>query len=841
MAQDTGRLTRDDTILCKNVEVFEVDTPNTTDPDGNTLALGTVGLRCIHCIGDRTSAGDNACFPSRRDDMGDCLRMIAERHLWRCERAPQAVKEILHEALKTRKEARRTGGPPWFSEESNRRLLLDYCNFRADEMRMADKIPTGLGVYIAAPLQHPGAGVDFPSVRYDMAQMSAGSTSGTMMSHHHPLNQSYGPTVPQGGYHPYLSSAGSEAANESTEPLPFDDQHSSSLDNTPSPNFPFVREASGSFVCKFCLSLPSELRDPGYEWSASNMGMPTADFVDRHLNVCRMYQQSLMQDFPGLRYASMYPPESSIQQGIPASHSLAEFDNIPMQQQIYPPGTEIRIAPSKKSPPRDLSADTPANRAMILLDEKDMSSQYVDGTSVPEHLKLVNDDDSLLITNYYFYLMKQLRPCRFTEADRRTRGGKRDNVMLGYGGLECVHCARSPSARKFFWSNVDRLANSFAEIPNHILKCRSCTKEIQDALKTLKETHQEQMSKLPRGAQKTYFRRMWQRVHKEDALPLPQPITTNSSPASAPPRPERLEPLAVERLAGAALDSPATQASEESVVLLERTPIEGARALVDSLGHLGPPSPTSRVLLSTPNDREWLSERDVLIRQQVEVFCATREDVDNARGDKKGSIEEGTVGLRCIHCALSSNHEQDPTAVSFPFSTSGLYESVNDLYRVHLTHCKKVPQSVRLKLSNLKGSSSLSSICRNYYSTSAKSLGLVDTRDGIRASGRSIPLTAQAALHFSHPQMRSPRGESEGLTPRKRSSSEPSPRPTQEIKRSSPFFQEEPSGSQNVSGIHPRGSMPRSTPPRHEGSPTSSTRRDSEVEDPSNGPTRFEI
>ena len=54
-----------------------------------------------------------------------------------------------------------------------------------------------------------------------------------------------------------------------------------------------------------------------------------------------------------------------------------------------------------------------------------------------------------------------------------------------------------------------------------------------------------------------------------------------------------------------------------------------------------------------------------------------------------------------------------------------------------------------VKLSDLKGSTSLSSVLRKYYVLAAKALGLKDTRDGIRAGGDSVPIGSQAAFAFS--------------------------------------------------------------------------------------------
>jgi len=135
-----------------------------------------------------------------------------------------------------------------------------------------------------------------------------------------------------------------------------------------------------------------------------------------------------------------------------------------------------------------------------------------------DKISLIEEGDATLLTDYFYYIMLQLSVCRLTEKDRKTRGGKRQDVAVGYGGLQCVHCATAPSARKFFWSNVDRLANSFAGIPDHVLTCKMCPKDVVEALLVLKGRHNVQMSCLTRGSQKHFFRRMWKRLHDGDGV-----------------------------------------------------------------------------------------------------------------------------------------------------------------------------------------------------------------------------------------------------------------------------------------------------------------------------------
>ena len=406
-----------------------------------------------------------------------------------------------------------------------------------------------------------------------------------------------------------------------------------------------------------------------------------------------------------------------------------------------------------------------------------------------EATELVVQEDKLLLTDYFFHLMKQLRLCRFSEADRKTRGGKRENVSIGYGGLQCVHCAGTPNSRKFFWSNVDRLANSFAEIPGHVLKCRRCPTQSKIALQELKSKHPEQMARLPRGSQKVFFRRMWRRLHDDD--PQQQSGSTSASDTSAAASPAQSKGSAAKQEPGSeGGESPSAAGTLQNMAtpiaprnsrsmsgggddrdLRRPSPVIGphermagggsfvvggttegaARALAASMALVTTSDfekRQTRVMLAIDEDTEWLSDMDCFIRRNVEIFCSREEDVAAAQVDRKYPICEGQVGIRCIHCAVNKEGARG-NAVSFPYSISGIYESVREFQRLHLEGCKNLPDDVKAKLLSQKGSASLSSVLRRYYVMAAKALGMYDTPDGIRAGGDSVALGSSAAYEFT--------------------------------------------------------------------------------------------
>lgn len=128
----------------------------------------------------------------------------------------------------------------------------------------------------------------------------------------------------------------------------------------------------------------------------------------------------------------------------------------------------------------------------------------------------------------------------------------------------------------------------------------------------------------------------------------------------------------------------------------------------------------------------------------MEVFCANSTDVSNAV--EYVPVTTGQVGLRCIHCAKSQEGAQG-NAVLYPHSVSGIYESVQELHRLHLHDCPHLPTELKNEMSNTKGSSEQreqSSALRRYYVQAAGALGLFDSDEGgVRAGGRVIPMVGK--------------------------------------------------------------------------------------------------
>jgi hypothetical protein len=143
---------------------------------------------------------------------------------------------------------------------------------------------------------------------------------------------------------------------------------------------------------------------------------------------------------------------------------------------------------------------------------------------------------------------------------------------------------------------------------------------------------------------------------------------------------------------------------------------------------------TGKIPLALPEDKMSLSPLRCFLREQVCAFSATEEDIA-VRTPTTFSVSVGQVGIGCVHCLSQPAKLRLNRAVCFPFSIARIYQSVADIQRFHLGECKMVPPDMKEKFLQLQSASSKGSkglATRQYWVTSAKKIGLVDTVKGIR-------------------------------------------------------------------------------------------------------------
>ncbi len=89
------------------------------------------------------------------------------------------------------------------------------------------------------------------------------------------------------------------------------------------------------------------------------------------------------------------------------------------------------------------------------------------------------------------------------------------------------------------------------------------------------------------------------------------------------------------------------------------------------------------------------------------------------------------VGIRCKLCAHEDIDDRAMSAVSYPVSSSGIYESVKRWVKIHLRLCKCIPTDVKEKIEELEKAAFVPTT-RQYWVDSAKALGIEDTISGLR-------------------------------------------------------------------------------------------------------------
>ena len=138
------------------------------------------------------------------------------------------------------------------------------------------------------------------------------------------------------------------------------------------------------------------------------------------------------------------------------------------------------------------------------------------------------------------------------------------------------------------------------------------------------------------------------------------------------------------------------------------------------------------VPLGLDDDRFWLSELQVYLRSNfAEAFGATEDDIAAPMHGRNKPIVLGQVGIRCMHCKHDNPAERGQQATSYPSQISGIYNSVQQMLRLHLDCCLSMPPSIRGRIEQLRLSCSSRGGRKQYWVDSAKRLGLVDTPHGI--------------------------------------------------------------------------------------------------------------
>jgi hypothetical protein len=165
--------------------------------------------------------------------------------------------------------------------------------------------------------------------------------------------------------------------------------------------------------------------------------------------------------------------------------------------------------------PDGIRLDKDAHAANAAAQEGNVAANARQGIGAPSTL-LVLPSDKRMISTFTFHVMSQLQPCVFSEADRL---GRRRGLKVGFPGLACRHCnGKHCCSGRFFPGTIKTMADAtktLAAVYRHLLSCKDCPLNIKRGIKTLKDFHDIERSKLSFGSQRAFFVKIWGRLHHE--------------------------------------------------------------------------------------------------------------------------------------------------------------------------------------------------------------------------------------------------------------------------------------------------------------------------------------
>lgn len=242
--------------------------------------------------------------------------------------------------------------------------------------------------------------------------------------------------------------------------------------------------------CVHCMSQPAKLRlnrAVCFPFSIARIYQSVADIQRFHLSECKMVPAEAKEKFMELQ-----------------SQSSKGSKGLATRQYWVTSAKKIGLVDTAKGIRFGRDPAVPEQKSVSL----DILAQVASNVTTVNR-PLVIPEDKPYIAEFLYVVMEQLQPCRFTEADRNKRRLK----DVGCIGVECKHCAGQVDSRKFFWSSVNAVESNFVSVHTHMVECRMVPDQLKDHLGELKKLRKEQTAALKTGSQKSFFARVWKRLH----------------------------------------------------------------------------------------------------------------------------------------------------------------------------------------------------------------------------------------------------------------------------------------------------------------------------------------
>jgi hypothetical protein len=246
-----------------------------------------------------------------------------------------------------------------------------------------------------------------------------------------------------------------------------------------------------------------------YPNSLSSIYNATMNLLQRHIHSCPRVPKAVMEKYADLKQDDARSGTSK-KYWIESAKSIGLVDTlkgIRLSADAPPPLKTDFCLDEDDGAKKESEGDKAEGDG--IKDEGAKSKKKDDVEAVP--LILPSDKDNS--TTFSYLLLSQMQPCVFTEADRL---GKRKGLPTGFAGLACRHCFGGYGSGRFFPSSIKTLSDTSKTLNvlhNHMTRCRKCPPEVLTQLAAAKETHDEERSKMKFGSQKSFFAKIWSRLH----------------------------------------------------------------------------------------------------------------------------------------------------------------------------------------------------------------------------------------------------------------------------------------------------------------------------------------
>lgn len=370
---------------------------------------------------------------------------------------------------------------------------------------------------------------------------------------------------------------------------------------------------------------------------------------------------------------------------------------------------------------------------------------------VTKTLLLACPDDEEVLPPLHCFIRRQIQVFTATDAElSQPAPGRKNPIQLGQVGIRCIHCAKSNLRVKrsvCYPSSVKRLYSSVSDMKfDHFGVCPSIPKDLQEIYTQLKAQNDSFKSRRHRSSNKSTAQHYHDSaiamglkdgqtgVFMNGQVILPgvtcKPIILPRSPSLL------LSQHGQSVGAKSALCSimnpllfPTTTEFSTTATLPQRT--------LSSKPTLGAGIKT----LSCAEDERYLNPLHCFVRRHIQVFAATQEDIDAPSPGRKSPVILNQVGVRCVHCSRLPPKDRVKRAVCYPPAVAGIYHAVSNMKFDHFGKCKGLSKQDREEFNRLreghgrrssKGKKGLANTTAQYYHDAAMSLGLFDTKMGIR-------------------------------------------------------------------------------------------------------------